>query len=30
MTRGMMAHLAHQLLKGLGGKRDQISGFGSF
>lgn len=29
MTRGMMAHLANELLKGLGDKRDEISGFKS-
>ena len=29
MTRGMMAHLASELLKGLGDKREEISGFNS-
>ena len=29
MTRGMMAHLASELLKGLGDKREEISGFKS-
>lgn len=30
MTRGMMAHLANELLKWLGGQRGEISGFKSF